>query len=136
MLSRIALRLAAVQALRSKTLAGGNVLDSHIGALDIDENANLSTDQHRPFVAVYVEGAKVEGPMELRDLRKSGTTDFIVEVGISEKMTAKNPETDEITVIGLGIPVTDDAMELYLDLLGRQVVGDVQAAKLGDVVVA
>lgn len=122
MLSRIALRLAAVQALKGRTLAGENVLDSHIGALDIDENANLATDQNRPFVAVYVERAKVEGAIELRDLRKSGTTEFIIEVGISEKMTAKNPETDEITVIGLGIPVTDDAMELYLDLLGRQVV--------------
>lgn len=122
MLGRIALRMAAVEALKGSTLVGGNVLDSEIGALDVTADGELRTDQEKPFISVYVEGAKLEGAADIRALHKSGPTDLIIEIGITAAMTATDPETGASEVIGLQIPATDPAFEFFLDCAGRQVV--------------
>lgn len=121
MIGRIALGMATVEALKGATLVGDNVLDSEIGALDTDAAGNLVSDQQKPFISVYVEGAKLEGAAVLRALHKSGPTDLIIEIGIAATMVGVDPETLESEVIP-GIPATDAAFEFYLGLVGRQVV--------------
>lgn len=121
MLGRIALRIAAVEALKGKTLVGDNVLDSEIGALDVGADGSIRTDQEKPFVSIYVEGSKIEDRLDLRALHRSGSTDFMIEIGITAAMTVTDPETDASDVI-TGIPATDPAFEFYLDVVGRQVV--------------
>jgi hypothetical protein len=128
MIGRIALRMAAVEAIKSAdTMVGANVLDSEIGALDADGDGNLSTDQEKPFISVYVEAAKLEGDKpgggaDLRALHRSGPTDLIIEIGITAAMTTTNETTGASEVVGLQIPATDQAFEFFLDCTGRQVV--------------
>src|SRR5690606_36217188 len=40
---------------------------------------------------------------------------------ISAAMTDTDPDTGVSTVIGIGIPATDPALEFYLDCVGRQI---------------
>lgn len=122
MLARIALRVAAIAALKGRTLVGENVLDSQIGALDVAADGSIRTDQEKPFVSVYVEGSKIEDHLDLRALHRSGPTEFMVEIGITATMTETDSETGESKVIGIGIPATDPALEFYLDVVGRQIV--------------
>ncbi|MCX5571479.1 hypothetical protein [Kaistia nematophila] len=121
MLARIALRIAAIEALKGRTLVGDNVLDSQIGAIDVAADDSLRTDQERPFIAVYVDGSVIEERIDLRGLHKSGRTELTIEAGITAAMTETDPETGESTVIGIGIPATDPALELYLDCVGREI---------------
>ena len=123
MLGRIAFRMAAVEALKGATSVGDNVLDSEIGALDVGADNALRTDQEKPFISVYVEGAKLESGAEvLRALHKSGPTELIIEIGITSAMTSVDDDTGEAEVIGLQIPATDPAFEFFLDCTGREVV--------------
>src|SRR3546814_204254 len=93
-LSRIALRIAAVEALRGKTLVGENVLDSQIAALDVSETGVVSTDEKKPFVAIYTDTSTTEGSsVELRNLRQNGAIELILESGINARMTETDPET-------------------------------------------
>lgn len=55
-LIRIAARMAAVRALRGRTLVGDNVLDSQIGALDVGADGELRTEEDKPFISVYTHG--------------------------------------------------------------------------------
>lgn len=123
MLARIALRIAAVEALKGRTLVGNNVLDSQIGALDVDANNSIRTDQQKPFISVFVEAGKVEGPdqLGLRALHRSGLTEFMIETGIATSMTVIDEITGASEVIP-GLPATDTAFEFYLDVVGRQIV--------------
>lgn len=122
MLGRIALRFAAIEALKGKTLVADNVLDSQIGALDIAADGTLRTDQEKPFISVYVEGGKIEGACELRSLHKPGSTDIMFEIGITAAMVSVDPETEAKEIIGVGIPATDPSFEFFLDVVGRQIV--------------
>ncbi|WP_035830471.1 hypothetical protein [Kaistia adipata] len=121
MLARIALRIATIEALKGRTLVGGNVLDSQIGAIDIAADDSLRTDQESPFVAVYVDGSKIEDRIDLRSLHKSGLTELTIEAGITAAMTETDAETGASTVIGIGIPATDPALEFFLDCVGREI---------------
>lgn len=121
MLSRLAVRLATVEALKGKTFVGANVLDSHISALDVAADESLRTDQERPFLSVYIDHSKVEDGLALRALHRSGVTDLVIEAGIAVTMTETDQETGESQIVGIGIPATDPAMEFYLDCVGRQV---------------
>lgn len=122
MLGRIALRMATVEALKGNTLVAGNVLDSEIGALDVAADGSLRTDQEKPFISVYVEGAKLEGAADIRALHKSGPTELVIEIGITAAMTSTDPETGASEVIGLQIPATDPAFEFFLDCTGRAII--------------
>ncbi|HEV2504402.1 MAG TPA: hypothetical protein VGV39_15090 [Mesorhizobium sp.] len=123
MLARLAQRIAAIEALKGRTFVGANVLDSQIGALDVAADGSIRTDRDQPFIAVYTDVSKADGQQDhLRALHRSGATDLTIEVGIAASMTELHPETGETVIVGLGIPVTDPAMEFYLDCIGRQVV--------------
>ncbi|WP_313194517.1 hypothetical protein [Shinella zoogloeoides] len=119
-LTRIAARLAAVYALRGKTLVGDNVLDSQIGALDITADGELRTDEEKPFISVYADAAKSEENM-LRSWTDNGATDFLFEMGVTAAHTEFNDETGETTLVGVGIPATDAAFEFLLDVVARQI---------------
>ncbi len=119
-LTRIASRIAAVYALRGRTLVGDNVLDSQIGALDITADGELRTDEEKPFISVYADAAKSEENM-LRSWTDNGATDFLFEMGVTAAHTEFNDETGETTLVGVGIPATDAAFEFLLDVVARQV---------------
>ena len=127
MLARIALRMAAVEALKGATIVGSNVLDSEIGALDVGADGTVRTDQETPFISVYTETSKQEGPnpgggADLRSLYISGQTDLVFEFGVTAAMTAPNEETGAPEIVGLQIPGTDANLELLLDITERQIV--------------
>lgn len=120
MLARIALRTATIEALKGKTLVGSNVLDSMITALDADAEGNLTTDQQKPFITVYTDAGKVDSAAEPRAFYEGGTTELVIEIGIAATMVYRNEAGDK--EVAAGIPATDDAFELYLDVVGRQIV--------------
>lgn len=119
-LTRIAARIAAVQALKGRTLVGDNVLDSQIGALEADADGSLRTDEDRPFISVYTDAAKSEGAT-LRSWADNGATEFLFEMGVTAAHTEFNEDTGETTLLGVGIPGTDSAFEFLLDVVARQV---------------
>lgn len=119
-LNRIAARIAAVQALRGRTLVGDNVLDSDIGALDVQADQTLRTDQEKPFISVYCDASVNKEGGSLRGLVANGQTDFLFEAGIAATMTVTDPETDVSHVVP-GIPATDAAFEFHLDMVLRQI---------------
>ncbi|CDZ43094.1 Hypothetical protein NGAL_HAMBI1146_58670 [Neorhizobium galegae bv. officinalis] len=121
----MAVRIAAVQALRGKTLVGDNVLDSEIGALQVDADGNLRTDEDTPFLAIYTDAATTRDiDIDIRSFSVNGVTEILFETGITAAMTETDAATDETKLIGLGIPATDRSFELFLDLVDRQI-GDV-----------
>lgn len=123
MLAKIALRIAAVEALKGRTRVGDNVLDSQIAALDVDANGAIRTDQQKPFISVYAEGGKTEDAAKLgvRALHRAGQTEFMIETGIAASMTITDPETGASEVIP-GLAATDTTFEFFLDVVGRQIV--------------
>ncbi|KAB1086485.1 hypothetical protein F4V91_08615 [Neorhizobium galegae] len=118
-LNRIAARIAAVQALKGKTLVGDNVLDSQIGALDIAADGTLRTDEDRPFISVYTDAAKSQDN-PLRGFVANGSTEFLFEMGVTAAHVETDSETGE-SVIYPGIPATDASFEFLLDIVARQI---------------
>lgn len=120
MLGRIALRMATVYALRGKTLAGDNVLDSRIAALDTGKDGGLKTDETSRFIAVYTDASSFDGGVEFRGLHNGGDIQLIIEMGITATMAVRD-ENDDATII-TGIPAADDSFEFYLDIVGREII--------------
>lgn len=120
-LVRIAARIAAVQALRGRTLVGDNVLDSQIGALDVTADGSLRTDEDRPFIAVYADGGKSDDEMSLlRAFVPNGATEFLFESGVTTAHTVTDDDSGE-SVVYPGIPATDANFEFLLDIVARQI---------------
>lgn len=120
-IGRIALRIATIEALRGNTSVADNVLDSEIASLDVKADGNLQTNQEKPFISVYTDGAKIDDLGGGRRLWLNGLTELLIETGIAASMAETNQETGESTVIG-GIPATDSALELFLDVIDRQTI--------------
>ena len=80
-LCRVALRISAVEAIKGRTLVGGNVLDTPNGALDIQADGSLRTDEEKPFIAVYTDQGKAEG-VTGRSLVENGLCDVVFETGV------------------------------------------------------
>lgn len=119
-LVRAAFRIAAVEALKGRTIFGDNVLDSQAAALDAKADGSLVTDQAKPFIAVYLYDAKHErGLGELRSLFANGQCRIAFEIGIAATMTSRN-DNGENEVIS-GFAVTDEETEFLLDMVGREV---------------
>lgn len=119
-LVRIAARIAAVQALKGRTLVGQNVLDSQMGALDVDADGNLVSEQDKPFISIYADDAKVDGDdATLRSMVLNGDTDFVFEFGITSAVVSTDQDTGA-SLIYPGIPSTDASFEFYLDIVARQ----------------
>ena len=119
-LACIAIRVAAVQALKGRTMVGENVLDSEIGTLDIGADGALRTPKEKPFISVYVGASKATDGLDLRAFNKNGNVDIIFEAGIASPHVATDPETDE-SVIYEGLPATDANFEFQLDITMRQI---------------
>jgi hypothetical protein len=124
-LCRIAIRRACVLALKGRTLAGDNVLDSEIGAVDTDKEGNLSVSGEGRFIAVYTDQAQGGSGMP-GALYENGDLLVRIEFGITERMVVEEEDPDNpgemIRSVVSGIPFTSAAAETYLDLVGRQVI--------------
>lgn len=118
-IGRIALRIATIGALKGATSVGSNVLDSEIGSIDVGADGSLRTDQEKPFISVYTDGSKAEDLSGARRLWQNGLTELLIETGVAASMVETNQETGESTIIP-GIPATDSAFELFLDVVDRQ----------------
>lgn len=120
-LNRIAARIAAVQALKGRTLVGNNVMDSQIGALETGVDGGLLTDEEKPFIVVYTDASTTKGmDISQRAFTPNGATEFLFEMGISSAQIFTDPETGE-TETYPGIPDTDDSFEFHLDMVARQI---------------
>lgn len=120
-LVKLAMRMAAVEALKGKTLVGDVVLDSEIGVIDLKPDGTLESEQEKRFIAVYTQEGKLELDAHMpRALHEGGTCELIFEIGITASMTTRDPETGDQEVIE-GIPATDAAFEFYLDVVDRQI---------------
>jgi hypothetical protein len=116
----MALRIAAVQALKSGgTLVGDHVLDSQISAIDLTADGNLSSDQERPFIAVYTETAKSDD-LGSTGLRANGQIELTFNCGVSLTMAQSNKDTGVSEIIE-GLPATDPQFEAILDIVGCQI---------------
>lgn len=118
-LARIALRIAAVEALKGRTLVGENVLDTPNGALDIQADGSLRTGEERPFVAVYTTSGKAEG-ITGRSLLENGACEIVFDIGVSSAMLDTNEE-GETVIVGINIPASDRNQEFFLDIVQRQI---------------
>lgn len=119
-LARIALRTAAVEALKGQTLVGDRVLDSPNGAIDVAADGSFRTDEDRPFISVYTDVGKVEN-VTGRSLTENGLCDIVFEMAVSMAMLETNKQTGVTTMIGIAIPASDRAFEFQLDIVQRQI---------------
>lgn len=119
-LMRIALRIAAVEALKGRTLVGANVLDTPNGALDIQADGSLRTEEEKPFVSVYTDKGGTEG-VAGRSMTENGLCELIFEVGISSAMLQVDEDTEETVIVGINIPGSDRNREFFLDIVQRQI---------------
>ncbi|WEK04560.1 MAG: hypothetical protein P0Y65_20690 [Candidatus Devosia phytovorans] len=114
------MRISAVEALKGRTLVGSNVLDTPNGALDVQADGSLRTDEERPFISVFTDAS--EGDDTERGMYGGALTDIVFEMGISMPMVETDQETGISTVVGINIPASDGAFEFFLDIVQRQIV--------------
>lgn len=119
-LSRIALRIAAVEAIKGKTLVLDNVLDTPNGAMDVQADGRLRTEEDKPFVSVFTDRGKAESATG-RSLIENGTCDIVFEIGISTAMFETNRQTGVTMLLGVNIPASDRSSEFFLDVVQRQI---------------
>lgn len=121
-LARIALRASAVEALKGRTRALNNVLDSEIGIIDSDSAGKIGIKASDYFIAIYTDAGKTQtGDNELRALLLNGRTEILFETGVTAKMLVMNQETAEANLPEMGIPDTDGNFEFTLDLISREI---------------
>ncbi len=118
-LSRFALRVAACEALKGKTLAGDNVRDSAMGALVADDDGNLLIAEDTPFISVFTDSSTCT-TVDDRSLRDTGQLQVVLETGVTSVMATTDRDTGEKEIIA-GIPDTDGGMEATLDALTAQI---------------
>lgn len=118
--ARFALRHSAVMALKGATKAQQNVLDSDFTGFDIAADGTLRSDTDGLFILVYTDDSAVSEGSRL-DLWSNGTINFVLEFGIGQAMTETNAETGESSIVGFNVQPTDTAMEVVLDVVGRQI---------------
>lgn len=119
-LTRIALRIAAVEAVKGRTLVGANVLDTPNGALDIQADGSLRTGEEKSFIAVYTDQGLAEN-VTGRSLIENGACVITFEIGLSSAMLERDQETGAAVLVGINIPATDRNWEFYLDIVQRQI---------------
>ncbi|MFT0892951.1 hypothetical protein [Pseudochelatococcus sp. G4_1912] len=115
--------MAVIEALKNRTLAGANVSDSNIGALDVSADGSLRTDEDRPWLAVYTDSSSTKETFPnatMRSFAANGQTILVFEFGIASSQIVVDPETGLSNVV-TGIPATDDAFEMHADIVARQI---------------
>ncbi|WP_282046308.1 hypothetical protein [Roseibium album] len=129
-LVRIALRHAAVMALKDNTLAEDNVLDSEIGVL-AETSDGLTVQTKERFIAVYTEEAE-DKPDAQRNFHTNGLVKVAIEFGVTDAMVKEEDDPDnpgqKIRSIIPGFPYTHRGPEMYLDILGRQIRGNLESS--------
>ncbi len=113
-LTRFALRVSAVRAIRGQTLAGMNVLDSMSQRID-----NRISADRQAVISVYTDDQRddVSGRGDIGS--ENPVVDLILELAVSEATTyTLEGETSE----QVAIPQTDPAMEMLLDIIERQAI--------------
>lgn len=127
MLIRLMLRTALVAALKGKTSVGERVFDSSLTTLSIGPTGQVVTDQRDgAFIAIYTgEGSfqPIAGHPS-GSLLGSGMTDVLVQYGITQKMVTTDAQTDESELIGFGYPAMDEALQMSLDVIGREIANE------------
>jgi hypothetical protein len=108
-ISRTCLRLAATAALRDVTIAGGNVFDSLIEAV------NLTDDQPAGTIAVYTEQDDGDALSE-----NNGGPPFVPEVELVLEIMAQPRVVQLDGAYVVMAPATDDELEATLDLIETQ----------------
>ncbi len=117
-LARTILRIAAVQAITGKTLAGDAVFDSDIDPIDqrISETA-------KPLIVVYTDDDQ-SSPTGFSDFLQGGQVELVVEVVYAGRTTVmidpdgQGPQETE----ALQLSGRDATNEILLDMIERQVV--------------
>ncbi len=121
-LVRAAVRISAIMALLDRTMVGKNVLDSQIISLQSNDSGSLRLTEDRPFIAVYTDEASTKDVGNaVRATSVNGVTNILFEAGIAATMTEIDEATDEVRIVGIGLPATDGPMEFYLDIVMRQI---------------
>jgi hypothetical protein len=111
-LSRLALRIATVKALRGKTFAGNMVRDSEIAP--IDETIEGET---APFVVVYTDESDTDPDVANEETSLFGRctyVDLTIETAVTTRMKP-GPGSD------WAIPPTDAGLEFTIDVIERQI---------------
>ena len=93
--------------------------NSRIGAIDIAADGTLEVNDDRVFLDVFTDDSETTETFP-RDLAQNGELALNFESGITSAMV----ETDaqgQSTIVGVGIPATDDAFEATLDILDTQI---------------
>lgn len=120
MLNRLALRLATVRALRGRTLAGDNVLDSDMAPIE-----DIALEYPQPVIVVYTDDGKFMSSgrdlfVTSGDARVDvGFQSLVIEIVITQRMTMR--DDDGNTIEGAVPPVLDAALEFNLDIIERQI---------------
>lgn len=111
-LTRLAVRVAAVHALRGMTLAEDRVYDSSLTPLD-----TAIKEQPLPFLMVTTDMHERE--VTGRDLSHGeDMLDLVIEVAIASRVTVRTGDGEEDQIV---IPNTDAGMEITLDLIEAQI---------------
>lgn len=124
MLIRLMLRTALVAALKNRTSVGPRVFDSSLSALSFGPNGQVTTDEREgPFIAVYTGEGALDGvsghPSQVR--LGASRCEVLIQFGVTQKMVATDPDTDESVLIGLGIRPLDEGLQMALDVIGREI---------------
>ena len=119
-LTRLALRMATVMALRGNTYAGTRVFDSRADAVQPED---FETAQPVIIVFTDADDMALEGNNWLDAERR---IDLVIEVFMGSRLVHEDGQPDEVE-----IPQTDSGLELALDLVGRQIVKVLQGGVQG-----
>lgn len=109
----LALRMALAQELRGRTIAGNAVFDSTIAPID-----EFSEGGDTPFISIATEDQKYTeiGGKDLTTC--SRRVDLVVEIASGQQAYIETPEG---AVSGINLSQTDEAKELTIDMICRQV---------------
>ncbi len=122
-LSRLAVRIAAVRALRGATLAEGRVYDSAITPLD-----QTVREAPEPFLIVTTDTH--ERDITGRDLAHGADSlELVIEAAIASRVVATAPDGAEVVTVE--IPNTDAGLEMTLDLIEGQIARAMMDARAG-----
>lgn len=118
-LAKLVLRQLTVLSLVGKTLAGNDVMSSVLAPLN-----EVKDTEQRPVVAVFTDSAKADDAhISGRDIiGAQEVVTLALEIGI---FTAAPPtDGDGETIVG--IPESDEGMEITIDIIQRQAVAELQ----------
>jgi hypothetical protein len=108
---RMLTRMSAVAALRGQTWADKRVFDSDNTPLS---QALMLNDEAKPYIVVYtdVDNRSENNGTDLQAMRRE--LSLTLEIGVASKVEGKTGETQ------LKIPLTDEGMEIALDMVEAQ----------------